>query len=158
MSINTLALDAVAKSSAMRQPPSKDDVLAGLSKYIPTESVTLYVAAISSLPALKDTGITPAATFWFFVCLTPVLMLLLFLRQLALAGKDWKISVAQWPWWKIIASTVAFAVWALAVPGNPFNFTDSTVSGVIAGFAALVVSTFLNILAPFFESVTLSTT
>jgi hypothetical protein len=96
MSINTLALDAVAKSSAMRQPPSKDDVLAGLSKYILTESVTLYVAAISSLSALKDTGITPGVTFWFFVCLTPVLMLLLFLRQLALAGKDWKISVAQW--------------------------------------------------------------
>jgi hypothetical protein len=152
--MNTLALDAVAKSNAMRQPPSKDDVLAGLSKYIPTESVTLYVAAISSLPALKNTGITPAVTFWSFVCLTPVLMLLLFLRQLALAGKDWKISAAQWPWWKIIASTAAFAVWALAVPGNPFNFADSAVSGVITGFAALVVSTFLNILAPFFESVT----
>jgi hypothetical protein len=29
MSINTLALDAVANSSAVRQPPSKDDVLGG---------------------------------------------------------------------------------------------------------------------------------
>jgi hypothetical protein len=154
MSINTLALDAVANSSAMRQPPSKDDVLAGLSKYIPTESVTLYVAAISSLPALKDTGISPAATFWFFVCLTLVLMLLLFLRQLALAGKDWKISVAQWPWWKIIASTAAFAVWALAVPGNPLKFADATVSGVVSALAALFVSTLLNLLTPFFESVT----
>jgi hypothetical protein len=63
MSINTLALDAVANSSTTRQPPSKDDVLAGLSKYIPTESITLYVAAVSSLPALKDTRITPAVTF-----------------------------------------------------------------------------------------------
>jgi hypothetical protein len=114
----------------------------------------LYVAAVSSLPALKEVGITSPIAFWFFICLTPVLMLLLFLRQLALAGKDWNISAAQWPWWRIIASTVAFAVWALAVPGNPLNFVDSAVSGVIAGFAALFVSTFLNILAPFFEKVT----
>lgn len=154
MSINTLALDAAAKSGAIIQPPLKDDVLAGLTKYIPTESVTLYVAAVSSLTALKDTGITAPMTFWFFICLTPLLMLLLFLRQLALAGKDWKISAAQWPWWRVIASTIAFAVWALAVPGNPLNFTDSAVSGVIAGFAALFVSTFLNILAPFFEKPT----
>jgi hypothetical protein len=158
MSINTLALDAVAKSSAMRQPTSKDDVLAGLSKYIPTESVTLYVAAVSSLMVLKDIGLTPAIAYWFFVCLTPVLMLILYLRQLALAGKNWKISVAQWPWWRIIASTVAFSVWALAVPSNPLNFLDPSVSGVLAGLAALFVSTFLNILAPFFESVTPSAT
>ena len=151
MSINTLALDAAAKSGAIVQPPLKDDVLAGLTKYIPTESVTLYVAAVSSLAALQGTGVTPTIIFWAFVCLTPILMLLLFLRQLAIAGKDWKISTTQWPWWRIIASTVAFGVWALAVPGNPLNFADSAVSGVIAGFAALFVSTFLNILAPFFE-------
>lgn len=156
MSINTLALDAAAKSGAIVQPPLKDDVLAGLTKYIPTESVTLYVAAVSSLPALQGTGVTPTIIFWAFICLTPILMLLLFLRQLALAGKDWKISVAQWPWWRIIASTVAFGIWALAVPGNPLSFSDSAVSGVIAGFAALFVSTFLNILAPFFEKTTLS--
>jgi len=154
MSINTLALDAAAKSGAIIQPSLKDDVLAGLTKYIPTESVTLYVTAVSSLPALQGSGVTPTIIFWAFICLTPVLMLLLFLRQLAIAGKDWKISVAQWPWWRIIASTVAFGIWALAVPGNPLNFVDSAVSGVIAGFAALFVSTILNILAPFFEKVT----
>ncbi len=151
MSINTLARDAVVMNSRTPQPPSRDEVLAGLTKYIPTESVTLYVAAVSSLPALQGTGVTPTIIFWAFVCLTPILMLLLFLRQLAIAGNDWKISIKQWPWWKIVASTVAFAVWALAVPGNPLNFVDTAVSGVIAGFAALFVSTFLNILTPFFE-------
>jgi hypothetical protein len=157
MSINTLALDAAAKSGAIVQQPLKDDALAGLTKYIPTESVTLYVAAVSSLTALQGTGVTPTIIFWAFICLTPIMMLLLFLRQLAIAGKDWKISVAQWPWWRIIASTVAFAVWALAVPGNPLNFVDTAVSGVIAGFSALFVSTFLNILAPFFEKTIQST-
>lgn len=154
MSINTLALDAAAKSGAIIQPPLNDDVLAGLTKYIPTESVTLYVAAVSSLMALKDVGLTPAIAYWFFVCFTPVLMLILYLRQLAIAGKVWKIPVTQWPWWRIIASTVAFSVWALAVPSNPLNFLDPAVSGVLAGLAALIVSTLLNLLAPFFEMTT----
>jgi hypothetical protein len=156
MSINALALDAVANRSAVPQPPSKDDVLAGLTKYIPTESVTLYVATVSSLMALKDTGLTIAFAYWFFVSFTPILMLLLFLRQLAITGKDWKISASQWPWWRIIASTVAFSVWALAVPGNPLKFTDATVSGVVSALAALFVSTLLNLLTPFFESTTQS--
>ena len=154
MSINALAVDAAAKSGAIIQPPLNDDVLAGLTKYIPTESVTMYVAAISSLMALQGTGLTTAIAYWFFICFTPVLMLLLFLRQLAIAGKDWKISASQWPWWRIIASTVAFSVWALAVPGNPLNFADATVSGVVSALAALFVSTLLNLLTPFFESVT----
>jgi hypothetical protein len=154
MSVNTLAVEAAAKSGAIPQPPTRNDVLTGLTKYIPTESVTLYVATVSSLVALKGTCLTPTITYWFFVCFTPVLMLLLFLNQLAIAGKVWKISVAQWPWWRIIASTVAFAVWALAVPGNPLKFADATVSGVIAGLAALFVSTLLNLLAPFCEKTT----
>jgi hypothetical protein len=112
------------------------------------------VAAVSSLAALKDTGLTPAIAYWFFVGFTPVLMLILYLRQLAMAGKVWKISIAQWPWWSIIASTVAFSIWALAVPSNPLNFLDPSVTGVLAGLAALFVSTLLNLLAPFFEKTT----
>jgi hypothetical protein len=154
MSMNALAVDAAVIRSVIPQPPSKDDVLAGLTKYIPTESVTLYVATVSSLMALKDTGLTIAVAYWFFVCFTPLLMLLLFLRQIALTGKDWNISASQWPWWRIIASTIAFSVWALAVPGNPLNFSDATVSGVISALAAMIVSTLLNLLTPFFEKVT----
>jgi len=45
-------------------------------------------------------------------------------------------------------------VWALVVPGNPLNFVDFAMSGVIAGFASFFVSTFLNILTPFFEKMT----
>jgi hypothetical protein len=119
ISRNTLAVEAAANAGAVPQPPSNDDVLAGLTKYIPTESVTLYIATVSAMGALKSYGLTEAVTYWFFVCLTPVFLLILFLRQLAIAQKDWKVSPTQWPWWRIIASTVAFVVWALAVPCNP---------------------------------------
>ena len=154
MSINTLAVEAVIKDRAIPQPSSKDDVLAGLTKYIPTESITLYVAVVSSLAALKGVGVTPAIAYWFFIVFTPVLMIILYLRQSAIAGKEWRIPIAQWPWWKIIASTIAFSVWALAVPSDLLTGLDSSVSGVLAGLAALFVSTLLNLLAPFFEKIT----
>jgi hypothetical protein len=158
MSMNVLALEAAANRGAIPQLPTKDDVLTGLTKYIPTESVTLYVAALSSLEALKAIGLTSAIAYWFFVCFTPLLMIILYLRQLAVAGKVWKIPASQWPWWKITASTIAFSVWALAVPSNPLNFLDPSVSGVFVGLAALFVSTLLNLIAPFFETTTPSTT
>jgi hypothetical protein len=43
MSINTLAVEGAANSGAIPQPPSRGDVIAGLTKYIPTESITLLV-------------------------------------------------------------------------------------------------------------------
>ena len=152
MSVNSLAIEAVANTGAITQPPSKDDILAGLTKYIPTESITLYIATVSAEASLKDFGLTADVTYWLFVLATPAFMLLLYLRQLAVAQQNWKIPVTQWPWWRIIASTLAFAVWALAVPGNPLVAKDSATGGVVAALAALFVSTLLNLFTPFFEN------
>jgi hypothetical protein len=149
--MNTLAVEAVANAGVIPIPPSKDDAVAGLTKYIPTESVTLYVATVSAQVVLLGVGLTPHFWYWFFICLTPLLQLVLFLRQLAVAKKNWKVPIKLWPWWRIIASTLAFAVWALAVPGNPIIDTDSATGGVLAGFCALLVSFALNLFSPFFE-------
>lgn len=151
MSVNSMAVEAVANRGLAPTKATKDDVLAGLTKYIPTESITLYIATASAAEALRAYGITASLTYWFFVGFTPVLLLLIFLRHLAVTGTNWKVSVGKWPWWRIIASTVAFAVWALAVPGNPIISPTDTSGGVLAGLAALLVSTLLNIVAPFFE-------
>jgi hypothetical protein len=151
MSINTLAVEGVANNGAIPQPPSKGDVLAGLTKYIPTESITLYISIVSAQDGLKSIGLTPAFAYWFLVFLTPLLLITLFLRQLAVAGQPWRIPLVKLPWWKTVASTIAFAVWALAVPGNPIISSSNPIQGGIAGLAALVVSMFLNIFEPFFE-------
>jgi hypothetical protein len=151
MSINTLAVEGVANSGAIPQPPSKDSALAGLTKYIPTESITLYVSTVSAQEALKTIGLTPAFAYWFCVCLTPLLLITLFLRQLVLAKQPWKIPIIKLPWWQTIASTIAFSVWALAVPGNPIISSSNSAQGVIAALAALFVSMILNIFEPFFE-------
>jgi hypothetical protein len=44
---------------------------------------------------------------------------------------------------RLIASTIAFAVWALAIP--PFIATDA--GKVVAAFGALLVSTMLSLVA-----------
>jgi hypothetical protein len=153
MSATTLAFEAAGNAGAIPPPPSTDSALAGLTKYIPTESVTLYVATVSAQGAITSVApwFGPNIAYWFFVVLTPVLLLVLFLRQLAVAGKEWRLPPAGWPWWRMIASTLAFAVWALAVPGNPIIDTKNAASGVVGGLAATVVSGFLNLVAPFFE-------
>jgi uncharacterized membrane protein YhaH (DUF805 family) len=174
MSINTLAFEAAARTKvsiklgptrgveervavrAGEAPPPlpetpPNNILANLTKYIPTESVTLYVATVSAQGVLKNYGFTPSCVYMFFVYLTPLLLLILFLQHLAIAKKNWKISPREWPWWKMVASTIAFAGWALAIPGNPVFSPDSATGGVIAGLIALFVSTFLSIFDPFFD-------
>ncbi len=153
MSINTLALEAAANAGAVPKPPSADDGLAALTKYIPTESITLYIATISAQQGITAVApwLTSTVAYGFFVGFTPVLMLILFLRRLAVAGQDWKLPLQAWSWWQIIASTIAFAVWALAVPGSPFLTQNSEAIGILSGLAAVFVSTLLNLVAPFFE-------
>ena len=156
MSMNTLAVEAVAKAGGFPKPPSSDSALAGLSKYIPTESVTLYVAAVSAQSALAGLipWLTATVTYWIFVVLTPIICFLLWARQVANAkkeNKDFKVSLLSpksWPWWKMIASTIAFLVWALAVPGNPIMPPGSEAGGVVAAFAAIFVSTILSLFEP----------
>jgi hypothetical protein len=132
-------------------PPAPDsNTLAGLTKYIPTETVTLYVATFSAQAALSDAfgKFAPAWAYWIFLTLTPLLVLLLFFRRLKLNPPPSGTPRPPWPWWPMAAAAIAFAVWALAVPGNEI-IPDK--SGTLAAFGALVVSTILNLVAPFFE-------
>lgn len=153
MSINSISVEAAANAGAIPQPPSQDDSLAGLTKFIPTESITLYVSAVSAQKALQEYAgwLTPSMSYKIVVVLTPILMLILFLRQLAVAGAPWKVPPSKWPIWRMIASTIAFAAWATAVPGNPVVDPASAAGGVVAAFLALFVSLVLNLLSPFFE-------
>jgi hypothetical protein len=50
-------------------------------------------------------------------------------------------GLGEWPWWKLIACTIAFAVWALAIP----PLVNSDPGEVVAGFGALLISTFLSL-------------
>jgi hypothetical protein len=137
------AAQPLAAASPLQNTPSSS-ALDGLVRYIPTESITLFVAATAAINSLTTTFplLTPLRLYWFFVVLTPILFLLIYIgkrrsQNLRLLPE----SIAEWPWWKLIASTIAFMVWALAVP----PLVDSDAGKVVAAFGALLVSTMLSV-------------
>jgi hypothetical protein len=165
MSINALA-EAEVKRDAEKSPQAANAAAAGggaggpgpvnnalsmLVKYIPTETITLYVAAISAAAALKGFWPRLDETFiyWLFGLLTPVLFAFILLGKRRAAHLSPLVSLKDWPWWKNVAATVAFLVWALAVPGNPYVKGDT--SGAVAGFFAIFISTILSVLEPLFD-------
>lgn len=165
MSINSLTETEVRRSLSERAaaagvaPPvgmaaagnAINNALSMLVKYIPTESVTLYVAALSAVTALKSlwTWITALHIYWFFGLFTPILFALIFLGKRRAAGLPTFPPLGEWPWWKTFAATVAFLVWALAVPGNPY--INGETGGAVAGFLAIFISTVLSVLEPLFD-------
>ena len=169
MSINTLTNEALTRNSDFRETvrraaatseetpeaAAQDNRITNtvnvLFKYIPTESVTLYIAAVSAAPALKTEFpfITDMRLYWFFAALAPILSLLIFAGKRRTTGLSLVPPLTQWPWWTIIAATIAFLAWALAVPGN--QLLEGEAGGAIGAFIALVASTILSLVEPIFQ-------
>jgi hypothetical protein len=143
------ALQPVAAENPVPKTQASS-ALDGLVKYIPTESVTLYVAATAAMSTFTASypWLTAYCLYWGFVAFTPILFLLIYFGK----RRSQKLPIlpaalAQWPWWKLIASTVAFMVWALAIP--PLVTTDG--GKVAAAFGALLVSTLLSLIGAVVE-------
>ena len=62
---------------------SASSALDGLVKYIPTESITLYVAATAAMSSCTATFpyLTTSRLYWGFVVLTPILFLLIYVGK-----------------------------------------------------------------------------
>lgn len=128
------------------------NALSMLVKYIPTESITLYIAALSAAEALITlwSYLTPVFIYWFFASLTPILVLLIYFGKRKVAGLKPTIpSLREWPSWKTFAASIAFLVWALAVPSNPY--VGGALQGALVGFLAVFVSTILSVFEPLFD-------
>lgn len=114
-----------------------NSALSALAKYIPAETTTLYMAALSLLLAPANKGANQSAGSWalYIGCavLTPLLVLLA-------ARASWLALQAtlpfQVPWWRMAAATVAFAIWGLAVPGFPVDESWVLPLGLGAIFAS----------------------
>ncbi len=172
MSINALTDDELRRSATPANPTPEDKERAKatqdnpasnrasmLIKYIPTESVTLYVAAVAATPALQSMWPKDNKTwyvtlfYWIFASLTPVIVFLLYTAKRKYTNTTPTIpSLPQWPWWKIIASTIAFLAWTLAVPNGPFLQGDKIeIKGAIAAFLAVFVSVIFSLLEPLIQ-------
>jgi hypothetical protein len=128
--------------------------LKNIMTYIPGEIVTTYVAVVAVLPPVTDgasTGasITPWVVFFVFLALTPIVSWLIYAAKAINAGDPPPWSIAKWPKWEMTAATVAYVIWAAALPDNPFNGFAWYSAGV-SGIILLVCSMMLGLIAPIF--------
>jgi hypothetical protein len=143
------AMRPVAAASPI-QKTSGSNALDAITKYIPTESVTLYVAATAALSSLgaSFSFVTPFTLYCGFVVLTPILFALIYVGKRRSQNLTPPFpDLSKWPWWKLIASTIAFMVWALAIP--PLVTTDA--GKIAAAFGVLLVSTLLSLVGAVVE-------
>lgn len=161
MSANGLATEAVTQLRVERNDveaptptntaASIDSAISALSVYIPAEAMAIYLAVSSSLPAIVRafSVIDPYVIYWLFVFgLSPGLFLLAYFAKLAKTGSSFPSSW-EFPWFRLLASIIAFAVWGLCVPGNAFAGTEPG-AGVLYGILATIVS----IVLPSAEAIT----
>ena len=164
MSLNSLTTNRVARDLGRKNKalavasedavgPKEQDVqnaLSALVEYMPAETVALYLAVMSSLPALAESipKQTTAYIYGLFAVLTPVLFALIYCGKRRAAGQPRWPGLESWPWWPMIAATIAFLAWGLAVPDAPFFSGEK--GRVLGGLLAIVVSVLLGVLGRFF--------
>jgi hypothetical protein len=166
---------AVGPPGAVQPLQQAGAALSVIIGYMPTEVVTLYVpvigalgadqsataqtpskpttsATVSSLPSSVPKPRPPttaeAAVFWTFLCLTPVVVWLVYAGKLRNAGKPLPLNPRSWPIWEAFAATSSFFVWALTLSPHPL---DSHITSRVAAVLVLALSTLLGLMSPIFQ-------
>ncbi|NYI58495.1 hypothetical protein [Cellulomonas soli] len=128
--------------------------LAQLVKYIPTETITLYVAVVAALgepevPEGKELSDADFGPLWLATGILFVVTLLLTVGLSFRAQKDAGQTFA-WPHFEIIASAAAFLVWAFSLPSTPLRdlpgFDYSAWNSVIILGGSVTIATLAYVL------------
>lgn len=155
--------DSAPPAPAPAPAPDENENFEALTKYIPTETITLFVAAVGAWDAIRrlDTAaqsgpslLSPDTISWMiyavFAILTPLLVWLSayssYWRARKALPEGTEPAAFVMPKFRMVAALIAFLVWALAVPG----LLSGPVWQIVGPLAALVVSTFLSLFEPIF--------
>jgi hypothetical protein len=122
--------------------------LATIVTYIPSEVVTLYVAATA---ALRATGEPSPASQWALLAvvlaLTPVVVWATYAAMRRRRDDDLPWSPRTWPWPAIIVSTLGFLIWSFSLPDSPFGHLP-WYQPAMASVVLLLGTTVLGLVAP----------
>jgi hypothetical protein len=145
--------DRSAGAGAASGSRATSTTLQTLTTFIPTEVLTLYVAAVAAIGPWTVDGrpVGRWAPFLVFLVATPLLVWVAFATKLRDAGKRLPASPRYWPVWEMIAATLAFLAWTFALPNTPFAQFANWYSTGLASFLVLVVSSGLGIVAPLMQ-------
>jgi hypothetical protein len=126
-------------------------VVGQLVRWIPTETITLYVAYLALLtPITAEAGrrICDTGDFtgrWVglvvFEVVTVLFVLLIYVAKLRGTKQPFR-----WPLWEMAAAAVAFAAWALALPDTPLQSICSY-KVEIGGFLVLATTIAITVVA-----------
>ncbi len=126
-----------------------------VTTYVPTETLTLYVALLAVLQPIDSTSASPTTglwvAFWIFLAFTPTAIWITYATKVKSDSKKIPWKPSYWPLWEMIAGTVAYIAWAFSLPDSVFS-VYSWYSTPIAGFVILVTSTILGMLAGIFQN------
>jgi hypothetical protein len=145
-----VSIVSMADAKVQRENPKPDakdvqpagvpqTILNQLMRYIPTESIVLYVAVLALFTPLQaPEGKTVAdlsfqgrwINFLAFVGLTVLLVPLLYAGKARAAGKTFRL-----PRFEMAVAPIAFAAWALALPDTPLR----TIAGYKEAIGAALV-------------------
>jgi hypothetical protein len=148
MSLARLASTQLVQPTLRAQgavPAQREDRFDQLTKYIPTETVTFYVAAV----ALKAKDATPFESWSLYAAgalITPLALYAIGFAKQRAANPQQPFRPQAWP---VVAAVLAYLVWALAVPGGAPISDDAR---HIASIGALFVSTILALADPIFRA------
>jgi hypothetical protein len=117
-----------------------------LTKYIPAETITLFVAAIGAMATIQSQfpGVGMLHLYIAFGALTPLIVFAIALGTHKQAGGGTAFFP---PYWRMAAATIAYLVWAYSVPG----MAEGDAAQILASLGALLISTILSLLEPIFE-------
>jgi len=133
------------------QPSSAGDTTFNLLfGYIPTEILTLYVAVLAAIHQQNKITSAQWIAFWCFLFATPIVVWLVYGAKVKSLEKPLPLKFRAWPVWEMLAATIAYCAWVLALPNSPFASYE-WYSSALAGVIVLVASTVLGLLAPFFH-------
>lgn len=146
MSLVSLGWNFVVSGRPAPLAASSRDNFEELTKYIPVETITLFVAAMATWSSLAAAfpGITKWHIYGLGAILTPVILWLSAFNAFRRSGSTEQFPL---PWWRMTAATVAFLVWSLSVPPMLDDWQRP-----VAGLGALLISTFLTLFDPIFDS------
>jgi len=134
------ALDGLVLGGAA---PALGKALDSIGTYIPTEVMATYLAVVAVIPSGPEHKYQ-WVMFWVFLAATPVVVWLGVSAAHPGAGLSLPVTkLAEWPWLSMIAASVAFAVFAVAVPGSvvsTLSWYEAWMSTVVIIVSAFVLS------------------
>lgn len=154
-------VNAVPKTASERAAAASADgtgennvttALKTITTYVPTETLTLYVAVIAALPRIENTTQIAmdwlVATFVFFLLFTPAAIWVAYAAKLRANGKPFPKTMRSWPVWEMIAGTIAYVAWSIGLSDSPFS---TIIPLALGGVIVLVTSTILGLIAGLFQ-------